>query len=420
MTIPAETSPGPKATGLRKAIAFGALLLVPCCSLDRALTLELTREPGSAGSSAAYASSGVGGVAGFSGVTVGSGVLAAGGGSDSDAGAHASGGDGTAPGGAGGAPTTSTPTTTGPKTSPFCRFAWGRHWEASRTDDSHDSRPPPLTSSDFFGAITGWETQNKLDADILRMLTAISPNNSGPLRGKMPVIYAPIIPLRAKSDAQLRDCGPESTTPNLCTHGAEWIRNHRDELRALYHDYAYDLEQSWPTGEPVIWLFEPRFSDYVRSSQTAPLSLQELSIVASDLIGAVRSRLKNVLIGHHAAPDIPDLAEYFGALDLSLVDLVYVSGSATSTRFGLSPQDSGEQATYSNLHGSTGLPIFVDTGFGTSTITNHGWLSSDPGPINARIVDGVFAVYVDPAPDDMDQRIDGLRSRVANPDCGRY
>ncbi|HMA93409.1 MAG TPA: hypothetical protein VKP30_12030, partial [Polyangiaceae bacterium] len=316
----------------------------------------------------------------------------------------------------------SIPTTGGVKTSPFCSFAWGRRWDTGRsTDDSHGTRPPPSSSSvDFFVAATGWETQNQLDGGILRMLTAISPNNTGPLSGKMPVLYVPIIPLRAKADAQLRDCDPESTTPNLCTHGAEWIRSHRDELRGLYHDYAYDLEQNWPSEYPLIWLFEPRFSDYIRSSQTAPLSLQELSTVASDLIGAVRSRLKNALIGIHAASDIPDLAEYFGALDLSLVDLVYVSGTATSTKFGISPQNSGEQATYSNLHSSTGLPIFVDTGYGTSTIANHGWLSSDPAPINARIAEGVFAVHVDPAPDDMDQRIDGLRPRVAEPNCGRY
>lgn len=418
MTGLADTQSGSRAKVLRRVAPVLALLMAPCCGLDRTLTLDLTSESGLAGGTVAVPSAG----AGTGGVKAGTSVSNNGGAfAGSDSGSDAGGSSDPPIGGAGGAATsTSAPFSSGGRASPSCNFAWGRRWDPNRStgDDTHGTRPQPYDSNiGFFTSVIGWQDGSRLDGDSLRLLNAVDPNRAGALQGKTPVFYAPIIALRAMSDGSLKDCDPASTTPNLCTQGAEWIRGHRDYLRQVYDSYASDIAQNWDTNCPLIWLFEPNFSDYVRSSQSTPLSLEELSTVASDLIATVRSRLKNVLIGHHVSPDIDNLAEYFGALDLSVVHMVYVSGTATSTRYGASPQSASETATYLNLHITTGLPIFVDTVFGGSPISNHGWLSSDPSAINDRIADGVFAVYVDPAPDDMGLRIENLRPRLDKPDC---
>lgn len=299
--------------------------------------------------------------------------------------------------------------------SPFCEFSFGARRDSLRTYDD-PRKQPTFSSLQFLGVLTGGEDGNELAGSSLRLMFELRPDSSSTLRGKTPVFYAPLIALKANLRDGLEVCGPESSL-TLCADGADWIRDNRDYLREVYDGYARDIADVWGTTRPLIWLFEPGFSEYLASDQSAPLSLKELDTVTSDLIGQIRSRLPNALISLHASPRIEDPFEYFGAIDLSLVHMVNVSGAATSDRFGTPLDADNPNATYSNLSAATGLPIFVDTGFGDAVLENHGWLTSDAKVINARISDGVFAVLIEPPPSNLDPLVQALLPKLTHPYC---
>lgn len=314
-------------------------------------------------------------------------------------------------------PVATTPSSELPmRASPFCKLLWGRSW--SGTDDeltAAGEAPYP----DNLGMMTiwiGYEDDDSVDEAIAGMLRALGPDGPAKFQGVVPVLYAYFIPFKASNRDDLGPCDPTAKTANLCTEGAAWIRKHRDYMRRVYDGYARRIAEIWGTTRPLVWLFEPGFSNYARDSQTAPLSVEELSVVASDLISTVKARLPNALVSHHASPLTTDMASYFGAFDLSQISLVNVTGAATSDR--PAPADGEKQtSTYRELHDATGLPILVDTGFRASHVENHGWLSSTPDVINARIADGVVAVEIDPAPDDMQAQIDRLNPALSGLNC---
>jgi hypothetical protein len=237
----------------------------------------------------------------------------------------------------------------------------------------------------------------------------------------VPVFYGYFIPFKFENAKKgSKNCAPDSSIPNVCTTGSAWIRGNRDYLRGVYDTYAKEIAALWGTNRPLIWLFEPDFDDYVSASQTEPLTLQELSAVASDLIGTIQARLPNALISHFAAADIADFGAYFGALDLTRVDLVNTTGAATSEYFKPEFQQSHPNSTYRNLRDATGLPIYVDTGFYASDVSNHGWLTSAPSVINQRIAEGVIGAHVEPPTDSEQAQIDALNPQLSPLDCARH
>ena len=141
--------------------------------------------------------------------------------------------------------------------------------------------------------------------------------------------------------------------------------------------------------------------------------------MASDLIAAIKARLPNALISHFASPLVPDFGEYFGAFDLSQVDLVNVTGVANSEYFKEEFRLTFPQATYRNLHDATGLPIVVDTGFDASLVANHGWLTAEPAVINQRIAEGVVGVQIEPPTDTMQSRIAALNPLLSALNCAK-
>lgn len=307
------------------------------------------------------------------------------------------------------------PWRSGLRPSPFCELTFGaRRDSLGKYIDLR--RQSTFPSVQLLSVLTGAEEDNVLADSSLRMLFEVRPDSPSSLRGKTPVFYAPLIAFKAHARDGLEFCGSDSSR-TLCSEGAEWIRSNRDYLREVYDSYAWDIANVWGTTQPLVWLFEPGFGEYFASSQSSPLSLKELDAVTSDLIGRIRSRLPHALISLHATAQLDDLFAYFGAIDLSLVHMVNVTGAATSDRIGGPADNDNPDATYANVSAATGLPIFVDTGFGEAALENHGWLTSEADVINARIEDGVFAVLIDPMPADMDTLVGELRPQLRNLYC---
>lgn len=346
--------------------------LTPSCGFDDTLILQTTRQPGDEGKS---------GSASVGGGTAGQ--------------------------------------TPAPRVSPFCAFKWGRSWAGTNAEVQALGKPAYPYNLGMMSIWFGYETDNVLNPAITKMLATLGPSGDAALSGVVPVFYAYLIPFKADLEGISKDCNPTATTPNICIDGAQWIRNNRDKLRSIYGSYADQVATAWGTARPVIWLFEPSFNDYTRTSQTAPLSLAELAAVATDLIATIKLRLPNAWISHFASPDIPDLQAYFAAMDMKYVDLVNVTGTAKLAYFGAGNNAANPSATYSRLHAASGRHIFVDTGFGASAVGAVDWLSSGPDTVNQRIADGVIAVQIDQAPASMQSDIAALAPKLSGLACSQ-
>jgi hypothetical protein len=232
-------------------------------------------------------------------------------------------------------------------------------------------------------------------------------------------LYAYFIPFKALNKDKLAACDPNSTAPNLCNEGAAWIRNNTAYLQGVYATYADQIATIWGTTRPLIWLFEPDYNNYIRDSQSEPLTPSELSFYASALIGTVKARLPKAIISHYASPSIGDFSTYFGALDLSLVDLINVTGSANYDYFFSNNSIVNPEATYRSLHEATGLPIFVDTGFSASEIPVKDWLTVSTDVINQRIADGVIGVLMNNGTSTLQTRITTTASQSSPLNCSQ-
>lgn len=302
--------------------------------------------------------------------------------------------------------------------SPFCSFKWGRSWTGTSTEVQSQGKPAYPNNLGMMSIWFGYEADDRLNAAVTKMLTTLSASGDPGFFGVTPVFYGYFIPFKSSLwDGISKDCAPSSATPNICTTGAAWIRSNRDKLRATYATYADQVAAVWGTEAPLIWLFEPGFNEYARASQTEPLTLEELSAVATDLVSTIKLHLPNARISHYASPAIEDLEAYFGALDLTYVDLVNVTGQAGLDYFAAGNNAANPSATYRRLHAASGRSILVDTGFGASALAPPDWLSVGADTISQRISDGVMAVQIDDAPSSMQSDIDLLMPGLPALDC---
>jgi hypothetical protein len=286
------------------------------------------------------------------------------------------------------------------KTSPFCKLTWGQTWRGNSQEVLSTGNTAYPVGLGMMSIWAGYETDNNLNSAIRSMLVALSPGGDTALQGLTPVLYAYFIPFKAEVKDQLnKNCDVTATTLNICTDGATWIRNNRDYLRNTYSNYAAQIASIWGKTSPLVWLFEPDFNNYIRQSQNEPLSLDELNNVALDLVGTVKAQLPNAIISYYAAASLNDFAEYFGALNLSLVDLVNVTGSAQYDYFFSGNSGVYPASTYRRLHEVTGTAS-VDV-------------------MNQRISDGVVAVQMETGTSTMQERIDTISSQLTPLNCGK-
>ncbi|MGC4068121.1 MAG: hypothetical protein QM784_26435 [Polyangiaceae bacterium] len=294
--------------------------------------------------------------------------------------------------------------------SPFCRFQWSATFEGTPAERAAQGKVSYPTNLGMFSLWMGYEKDDRLDNSIKKMLAELRGN--GELRGKIPVLYAYMIPFKAYNQGLNKDCAPNSTSPNICTEGAAWIRANRDYLRDTYDSYARQLAAIWGTERPLLWLFEPGFNDYTRTSQSEPFTLPELGALAEDLVGTLKGPLPNALVSVFASPEIADYDAYFGAFDLQLIDFVHVTGAAIRDYFGSPTSIENPQATYAAVHRAAERPLFVDTGFSASDVKDNGWLTSDYTVINRRIADGVVAVQLGEVTAEMESQIDAVSTKT--------
>ena len=190
--------------------------------------------------------------------------------------------------------------------------------------------------------------------------------------------------------------------PSLATGAGALIAANRSKIIQMYTYYAQQSHQAWPT-KPLVWLLEGDFVQYTATSQTQPLSYQELGQLAADITTAIKSNMPNAVVAIDHSPWNSDAVtnSFWGAMAMANYDMVWTTGvgnlggfipsATTATSY------NGKTATYSYLHSLTGKKILVDESAGASQQSDT-WSNQTPAALNALISSGVVAVNVSGPP----------------------
>ncbi len=226
----------------------------------------------------------------------------------------------------------------------------------------------------------------------------------------VPTFIAYLIAYRANIEAGLGDCNLDFDGNNLCNGGAQWIRDNRARVIALYESYAR-RSYAVAANRPVIWIVEPDFSQYAEPGQQNPLSMAELGQLASDIICAIKGNMPNAVIAlnHSTWLGGAELRNFWNAMPLDLIDMLHITSSSNvpGGYFNTGDANNREDGTFAFLSQLTGRPIIADTSFGVTTM-NDSWSTASAATLNARIADGVVGALVYPTPNDYAQRINAL------------
>jgi hypothetical protein len=217
----------------------------------------------------------------------------------------------------------------------------------------------------------------------------------------------------------LRDCNVQGSGPDLCTAGAQWIRDNRQLLISEYGNYARQTYEA-NRNKGVVWLLEGDFVQFYEDSQTAPLSFDELGTLARDITCAIKSNAPNAVVAmnHSAWNSNEETVDFWGAMPLDVLDMLWTTGVGNNGGYLNGDGAPGQQnhynaatARYGELFRITGKPIFVDTRYGPSQ-QDDSWSTLSPGALNQHITDGVVAINVTEPPNDYQSRIDSFSSSL--------
>jgi hypothetical protein len=294
----------------------------------------------------------------------------------------------------GGAPTGgSAPVDCGTLTSnPFadCQFAWGA--PSSGNNSSYLDFVSTWIGDEANGGLASWSaTATNNACGDCTLVNRVASTNS------MLVFYTYFIGFQACRQGGFCDCNTDPA-PNLCSDGAQWIRDNRAQLVRAYGEYARVVYARSP-NKPVIWWLEGDFVQYSYPNQSNPLSYAELGSLARDITCAIKSNQPNAVVAMNHSPWISNeqSSGFWGAQPLDVLDLVWVQGPGNSDVFLNSGSYNATTANYAWLHQFTGKNIMAETSYAGSGVDDR-WTTTTAANIDARIANGVIAVLVNSPP----------------------
>jgi hypothetical protein len=262
---------------------------------------------------------------------------------------------------------------------PFnCEFAWGSYNNASFQDFV-----ATWVGDETNGGLNNWSaTGTNSSCGDCNLVQSIASTD------RMVVFYTYFIGFQACRVGGYCDCNTEPP-PNLCSNGAQWIRDNRAQIVRAYGEYARVVYQRSP-NKPVIWWLEGDFIQYSYADQTNELSYAELGALSRDITCAIKSNMPNAVVGMNHSPWINDdqFRGFWNAQPNDVLDLVWVQGAGDSGTF---PNSWGQStANYRSLNMITGRPIMAETSYGLP----DRWSTTTASNINARISEGVIGVMI--------------------------
>ncbi len=281
---------------------------------------------------------------------------------------------------------------------PFgCELAWG----------ANGNRSDRASYLDFISTWVGYEPDGGLGSDACdgcKLAQSLTSQKA------MVVYYAYFIGYQA-SAAGFGDCNLDHDGQNLCSHGAEWLKAHRQEVVDMYASYAKKTYAMSP-DKPVAWLLEGDFVQYTYDDQSDPLSMEELGALADEIVCAIKSNQPHALVAMDHSAWLADAVtnQFWAAMPTASLDFMWTTGVGNNAGF-LNPGADGDAynaatARYRHLYDISGLGILVDTSFGASQAADS-WSGEATSDLNERIAEGVIAVNVTQPPEDYRDRLEG-------------
>ena len=227
-----------------------------------------------------------------------------------------------------------------------------------------------------------------------------------------PVFYAYVIAEFDKDQkvngSYLSDCDVGS--PNHCTHGAQMIRDHWDEIIARYSSYAQgvakDFEKDGAVGT-TIWLIEPDFFQYSVSGDERDDrfkqengGIPDESLAGSyfnDIVKTIKSALPNAKIAVDISPWLNEnLKTWYSHFDKSKIDYLFTSGGRTQGDSIRIRNDNNNEVTWAAASAAMGgKKIIADDGYGVGGAGNDDYKEwMEDGVLPSRIQDGVIGLTI--------------------------
>lgn len=276
-----------------------------------------------------------------------------------------------------------------------CQFNFGMKWKGGS----------PPSEVDYLAEWLGSEEHFNMGG----LLEACRNHN------KTPVFYSYIIAFLGRRDNGLGDCDVSGGN-NLCTKGAEYIKQNKSRIRDKYSELISAIKNDWGTSKTIIFFMEPDYYQYTYPEQSSSLSFQEAGQLMEELVDIIKNALPNALISMDISPWIEDqgkTSSWYGAMPMDKIDFLNTSGGVAEAASQLIKGNN--QMTYSGVSNLTGKPIFADCGYGAGgggTGHNSAW--DDVNNIKARIKDGVIGILQDSPNSSWGSTISNLRSQLAN------
>jgi hypothetical protein len=272
---------------------------------------------------------------------------------------------------------------------PFdCTFAWGA--PASGTNNTYLNHVSSWIGSEPNGGLNSW--------------SATATNNtcwgcgvakSGATTASTTVFYTYFIGAQACNQGKYCDCNT-SNPPNLCTNGAQWIRDNQAQIVNAYAQYAKAVYAASP-NKPVIWWLEGDFIQYTpEGAQTNPLTWAEAGNVARQITCAIKANEPNAMVAMNHSPWVnqTQAESFWSAQPLDVLDLIWVQGAGNADQF---VNTSQTFETFSWLYSFTGKKIMAETSYAGAGVDDR-WTTTTAANINARIASGVISVLVNSPP----------------------
>ena len=184
------------------------------------------------------------------------------------------------------------------------------------------------------------------------------------------VLYGYIIAFEARVNEGLYDCNDPINPgpPNLCTNGAQFIRNRRQLILDRYELHSGKIADIMGTSATTIFIIEPDIHQYLdgtRNNQVGgPLSGQYIRSFFDDIVKSIKKNLPNALISWDVSPWISeqDMREWWGYFNGAQIDFINTSGGGNR---GESEMIQGWHGlTWKFMNQLTGKKMIADCGYG--------------------------------------------------------
>jgi hypothetical protein len=217
----------------------------------------------------------------------------------------------------------------------------------------------------------------------------------GPLEGLVPVVVAYVAAFYAKRHNGLNDCNVGS--PDLCTHGASFIKQNLSSILDVYRSYAQGYAQCYGTTRPIVFEMEPDYYQYTYDTQTDPMAPAEAGSIMSQFVGVIGEHLPNAVFSMDISPWVAPNngsdhgASWYSNFDMSLFTFVHTSGGSTDATS--ATIRGSNNMTWAGVGAASGKSVLADTGYGVNgSSEGHDSNWDNPNYINQRIADGVISI----------------------------